>query len=145
MKDYMYIALKEARKSLKNNDVPVGCVIVSNGKIISKAYNKREKTKKITKHAEVIAIEKASKKKKNWHLNDCTLYTTLEPCLMCFSIIIQSRITKIVYAQKNEKNTNFIKMLKTVDNDAKKIVFEQGKYGEESLKLLQKFFQKQRL
>lgn len=142
--DYMKVALKEAVKSLKYNDVPVGCVIVKNDKIISKSYNKREKSNKITKHAEVNAIEKASKKLKTWHLDDCILYTTLEPCLMCSSIILQARIKKVIYALNNDKNTFNIKQLKKIDENAKKIVFEKGNYSEESLELLQNFFQKQR-
>lgn len=142
--DYMKVALKEAVKSLKYNDVPVGCVIVKNDKIISKSYNKREKSNKITNHAEVNAIEKASKKLKTWHLDDCILYTTLEPCLMCSSIILHSRIKKVIYALNNDKNTFNIEQLKKIDENAKKIVFEKGDYSEESLELLQKFFKKQR-
>lgn len=140
----MQIALKEARKSLRYNDVPVGCVIVKNNKILAKSYNKREKSNKITKHAEVNAIEKASKKLKTWHLEDCILYTTLEPCLMCSSIILHSRIKKVIYALNNEKNTFNIEQLKKIDVDAKKIIFEKGNYASESLFLLQKFFKKQR-
>lgn len=144
MKKYMSVAIKEAKKSLKYNDVPVGCVIVNDGKIIAKSYNKREKTKKITKHAEVIAIEKACKKLKTWHLENCILYTTLEPCLMCFSVISQCRIKKVIYALKNEKNKININNIQTIDNDYKKIVFEKGNYEKESLDLLQEFFSKKR-
>lgn len=142
--DYMKMALKEAKKSLKYNDVPVGCVIVKNNKIISKSYNKREKNNKITNHAEVNAIETAAKKLKTWHLDDCTLYTTLEPCLMCCSVILQSRIKKVVYALNNDKNTFNIEQLKKIDENAKRIIFEKENYSSESLELLQKFFQKQR-
>lgn len=141
----MKVALNEAKKSLKHNDVPVGCVIVKNGKIISKAYNQREKKQQITKHAEIIAINKATKKLKNWHLDDCILYTSLKPCLMCTSVIIQSRIKKIIYALENEKNDISIDVLQQLDNNAKKIVFEKGKYKEKSLELLQKFFQNKRI
>ena len=144
MKDYMKIALEQAKKSLKNDDVPVGCVIVKNDKIISKSYNKREKNNKITAHAEVIAIEKASKKLKTWHLDDCILYTTLEPCLMCTSIISQSRIKKVIYSLENEKNEKIIDNLKQIDENVKKIVFEKGKYNNETLELMQKFFQNKR-
>lgn len=144
MEKYMYIAIKEAKKSLKYNDVPVGCVIVKNDKIIAKSYNKREKTKKITKHAEINAIEKACKKLKTWHLDECILYTTLEPCLMCFSVISQSRIKKIVYALENEKNNVNIHNLQQIDNEYKKIMLEKGKYESESKNLLQKFFYNKR-
>ncbi len=141
----MKVALNEAKKSLKHNDVPVGCVIVKNNKIIAKSYNQREKKQQITKHAEIIAINKATKKLKNWHLDDCILYTSLKPCLMCTSVIIQSRIKKVIYALENEKNDISIDVLQQLDNNAKKIVFEKGKYKEKSLELLQKFFQNKRI
>lgn len=145
MNDYMKIAIIQAEKSLKYDDVPVGCVIVKNNKIISKAYNKKEKTKNITNHAEIIAINKATKKLKNWHLDDCILYTTLKPCLMCLSVIIQSRIKKVVYALENEKNNISTTTLQQIDSNSKKIIFEKGQYEDKSLELLQKFFQKKRI
>ena len=106
MNKYMEIAIKEEKKSLKTNDVPIGAVIVENNKIISKGHNTREKTHQITKHAEINAIEKACKKKKTWHLNECTLYTTLEPCNMCMEAIKQARIKCIIYTAKQEKHHN---------------------------------------
>lgn len=99
---YMEVAIKEAYKALKYNEVPVGAIIVKDGKIIAKAYNKREKTNDVTKHAEIIAISKACKKLKNWRLEGCTIYVTMEPCMMCCGAIEQSRISKIVYGVKNE-------------------------------------------
>ena len=98
---YINIALKEAYKAKKNNEIPVGCVIVKNNIILAKAHNKVEKRKDATCHAEILAIKKATKKIKNWRLNDCTLYTTLEPCMMCCGAIVQSRIRKVVYGTKN--------------------------------------------
>ena len=97
MKDdsfYMNIAYNEARKAYKKNEVPVGAVIVSlkNGNIISKAYNLRDNSCIVTKHAEIIAIEKANKLQKNWRLSDCVLYTTLRPCEMCLSVIKTAKI-----------------------------------------------------
>ena len=119
MDKYMEIALKEAKRSLKYNDVPVGAVIVENGKIIAKGHNTREKTKQITKHAEINAIEKACKKKKTWHLNMCTLYVTLEPCNMCIEAAKQARIMCIKYAAKQEKKPHLkepkIKQIKNVE------------------------------
>lgn len=144
MKDYMLIALKEANKSLKYNDVPVGCVIVKNNTIISKAYNEREKKQNITKHAEIIAIEKATKKLGTWHLNDCILYTTLSPCFMCTSVILQSRIKKVVYAVAGEQFENITKNLSLIDKNYKKMTFEQGLHEEKSMFLLQKFFEEKR-
>lgn len=102
--DWMNIALKEAKKAYIKNEVPVGAVITKNNKLISKAYNRKEKLNNVTKHAEIIAIEKACKKLKTWHLDDCILYVTLEPCMMCTGAIIQSRIKKIVYATDNPNN-----------------------------------------
>jgi tRNA(adenine34) deaminase len=87
--------------------VPVGAVIVKNNKIISKAYNKKEKTKNVTKHAEIIAISKACKKIKNWRLDECEIYVTMEPCMMCCGAIEQSRIKKIIYGVKNEKYSEY--------------------------------------
>ena len=99
---YMKIAIKEANKAFKINEVPVGAVIVKNKKIIAKAYNKREKTKNVINHAEIIAITKACKNIKNWRLDDCEIYITMEPCMMCSGAIQQSRIKKIIYGVKNE-------------------------------------------
>ena len=106
MNKYMEIALKEAKKSLETNDVPVGAVIVEGDQIISKAHNTREKKHSIIGHAEINAIEKACKKKKNWHLDKCTLYITLEPCPMCMEAIKQARIKCIIYAAEQEKKSN---------------------------------------
>ncbi|MBR3898221.1 MAG: nucleoside deaminase [Bacilli bacterium] len=100
------ILLEEAKQSLLSDDVPVGALIIENDKIISKAHNTREKNKKITGHAEINAVEKACKKKKTWHLDNCELYVTLEPCTMCLEIIKQARIKKIYYYAKQEKITN---------------------------------------
>jgi len=108
---YIDIALNEAKKAYKNGDIPVGCVIVKENKIIAKTHNKKEKNKIATHHAEILAIQKACKKTKNWHLEDCVLYTTMEPCLMCAGAIAQARIKKIVYSVDNPKFgfTNIIK------------------------------------
>ena len=94
---FMETALKEEKKAYDINEVPVGAIIVKDDIIISKAHNMKEIKKNVLKHAELIAIEKASKKLRDWRLNDCILYTTLFPCPMCASAIQQSRIKKIVY------------------------------------------------
>ena len=130
MKDneyYMKLALKEARKAYKHNEVPVGAIIVSNGKIIAKGNNQRENSGDVTKHAELIAIRKASKKKKDWRLNDCTMYVTLFPCPMCASAIVQSRISKLVIGTstmdlKNKEIVN-LTFLDSIKN--KKIILEK--------------------
>ena len=111
---YMNIALKEAKKALKHNEIPVGAVIVKNNKIVSKGYNKKEKTKNVTQHAEIIAITKACKKIKNWRLDNCDIYITMEPCMMCCGAIQQSRIKKIIYGVGNE-NYGYANKLKNVE------------------------------
>lgn len=133
MDKYMEIALKEAKKALKTDDVPVGAVIVENGKIIAKAHNTREKKKLVTRHAEINAVEKACKKKKNWYLNDCELYVTLEPCKMCMGALEQARIKKVIYAAPRDK----------IDN-LKKPEVKQGKGVENSRELLKFFFKNKR-
>ena len=100
---YMKQALTEAKKAYNKLEVPVGVVIVKNGEIIAKAYNQKETKKDPTKHAEIIAIQKASKKLKSWRLLDCEMYVTLEPCSMCAGAIIQSRIKKLYIGTMDKK------------------------------------------
>ena len=100
---YVNVIIKEAQKAYKKKEIPVGCIIVKNNKIISKGYNLKEKTQNCVNHAEIIAIIKASKKIKNWRLEDCELYVTMEPCLMCCGAIIQSRIKKVYFLIENKK------------------------------------------
>lgn len=120
MDKYIELAYKESLKSLKTDDVPVGAVIVENDKIIAKAHNTREKNHIITGHAEINAVEKACKLKKTWHLDNCELYVTLEPCLMCKEVIKQARIKKIYYICKQNKKTKpnklEIKKINIVEN-----------------------------
>ncbi len=94
---YIKLAIKEAKKALLKDEVPIGCVLVGNNKIIARGHNLKETLKKPTAHAEIIAIDKASKKLDAWRLNDLTLYVTLEPCPMCAGAIMQSRIAKVVF------------------------------------------------
>ena len=99
---YIDIAVKLAKKAAKKGDFPVGAVIVKGDRIISKAYNTKEKNNNAIQHSEILAIEKACKKLKTWHLEECTLYSSLEPCMMCTGAIIQSRIKRIVYSHANQ-------------------------------------------
>jgi len=100
--------LKEATKAYKNDEIPVGCAIVKDGKIISSAHNTKQKNHICINHAEILAIIKAEKKTKDWRLDDCELYVTLEPCDMCMEVIRQARIKKVNYLLEskfvNEKN-----------------------------------------
>ena len=118
MNKFMIEALKEAKKAYKNGDVPVGAVVVKNNKIISKAHNSKELSKIATNHAEILAINKACKKLKSWYLDDCILYTTMEPCMMCCGAILQSRIKKVVYSISNSKYgcSSFLKSVEFIKN-----------------------------
>ena len=98
---FMKLALKEEKKAYNKNEIPVGAIIVFGDKVISKGHNLKENKKNVLKHAELIAIEKASKKIGDWRLNECILYTTLFPCPMCASAIQQARIKKIIYLNDN--------------------------------------------
>lgn len=101
---YMKEALKEAKKAYEKLEVPVGAVIVKDGKIIARAYNQKEEKKDTTMHAEINAIKKASKKLDAWRLNGCEMYVTLEPCPMCAGAIINSRLKKVYIGAMDEKN-----------------------------------------
>lgn len=101
---YFNILMKLAIKASKKNEVPVSALIVKNGKIIAKAYNKRNKSKYIMDHAELLVIKKASEKLKDWRLNNCDLYVTLKPCSICESAIKQSRIKNVYYLLEKPNN-----------------------------------------
>ena len=96
-------ALKEAKKAELIDEVPIGCVIVKDDKIIARGHNQRETKQSPIGHAEIIAINKASKKLKSWRLEGCDIYVTLEPCIMCSGAIIQSRIRKVYYGAFDPK------------------------------------------
>lgn len=140
MKDeyFMKEALKEAIKALKKDEVPIGCIIVKDNQIISSSFNRKEVDKIATHHAEILAINKACKKLNTWHLEDCTLYTTVEPCLMCTGAIIQSRIKKVVYGTSN---TSFGYLSKLKNN---KIEIVDKVLEKECQEILSTFFQKKR-
>ena len=100
---FMKEAIRQAKKAEKLNEVPIGCVIVYDGKIIARGYNRRNTDKSTLAHAEIIAIKRASKVIKDWRLEDCTLYVTLEPCQMCAGAIVQARIPRVVIGSMNPK------------------------------------------
>jgi len=140
---YMKEALKEAEKAYLRGEVPVGAIIVDGqGEIISRGYNLKESKKDPTAHAEIVAIRKAVKKYNNWRLEDCTLYVTLEPCVMCYGAIVQSRIQKVVFGAYDKK---FGVFGSTIDlNELNlfnhKVDAVGGILEEESSELLKKFF-----
>ena len=100
---YMREAIRQAKKAYKLDETPIGCVIVHDGRIIGRGYNRRNTDKSPLAHAEITAIKKASKKLGDWRLEECTLYVTLEPCQMCAGAIIQSRVTRVVVGCMNPK------------------------------------------
>lgn len=102
-KQFMKAAIKQAKKAYEINEVPIGCVIVYQDKIIARAYNKRIKDKSTLSHAEILAIKKACKKLGDWRLEGCTMYITLEPCPMCAGAIVQARIPRVVIGCMNPK------------------------------------------
>ena len=100
---YMKAAIRQAKKAYALDEVPIGCVIVQDNKIIARGYNRRNTDKNALAHAEISAIKKASKKTGDWRLEDCTMYVTLEPCQMCAGAIVQSRMKKVVIGAMNPK------------------------------------------
>jgi tRNA(adenine34) deaminase len=144
---YMREALKEAKKAIRLGEVPIGCVIVYQDKIIGRGYNKRNTKKTTLAHAELAAIEKASKAMGDWRLEDCVLYVTLEPCQMCAGAIIQARIKKVVVGTMNPKAgcagsiLNLLQM-KEFNHQAE---LETGVLEEECTEVLQAFFKDLRL
>lgn len=100
---YMKQAIRLAKKAYDGGDVPIGCVIVFEDKVIARGYNKRNKDKTTLAHAEILAIKKASKVLQDWRLEECTMYVTLEPCQMCAGAIVQARIPKVVIGCMNPK------------------------------------------
>lgn len=100
---WMKEALKQAKKAFDKDEVPIGCVIVKDNKIIARGYNQREQKQQSNAHAEMITIQKACRKLNSWRLEDCDMYVTLEPCPMCAGAIVQSRIRKVVYGAKDPK------------------------------------------
>ncbi len=139
---YMRAAIKEAKKAYALEEVPIGCVIVRDGKIIARGYNRRNTDKNTLAHAELTAIKKASKKCGDWRLEDCTMYVTLEPCQMCAGAIVQSRMKKVVIAAMNPKAGcagSVLNLLQMVAFNHQ-VEIERGLLEEECSTMLSTFF-----
>ncbi|HAR92248.1 MAG TPA: tRNA-specific adenosine deaminase [Eubacterium sp.] len=143
---YMREALKEAKKAKKLNEVPIGCVIVKDNKIIGRGYNRRMKDKNTLSHAELNAIKKASKKLKDWRLDDCEMYVTTEPCQMCSGAIVQARIKKVYIGCMNPKAgcAGSIMNLLQVDKFNHQVEIESGVLEEECSGILKDYFKELR-
>lgn len=143
---YMREAIKQARKAAKVGDVPIGCVIVYQDEIIARGYNKRNARKTTLAHAELLAIEKASKKMNDWRLEDCTMYITLEPCQMCAGAIVQARIPRVVVGAMNKKAGCAGSVLNLFQIPAfnHQVEFEKGVLEEECSTMLSDFFKELR-
>lgn len=141
---YMLEAIKQAKKAEKVEDVPIGCVIVLDGKIIARGYNKRNKKNSTLCHAEIEAIGRATKKIGDWRLENCIMYVTLEPCPMCAGAIVQARIKRVVIGAMNPKAgcAGSIVNLLQMDGFNHKVEITTGIYEEECSELMKKFFSK---
>lgn len=143
---YMKAALREAKKAYALEEVPIGCVIVQQDKIIARGYNRRNTDKNTLAHAEIAAIKKASKKTGDWRLEDCTMYVTLEPCQMCAGAIVQSRLGKVVIGSMNPKAgcAGSILNLLQMKKFNHQVEMEKGVLEEECSEMLSAFFRELR-
>lgn len=143
---FMKEALKEAQKAYDKLEVPVGCVIVKDDKIIARGHNLKETKFDTTKHAELIAIQKASKKLKSWRLLDCDMYVTLEPCSMCAGAIINSRIKNLYIGALDEKTGAAGSVLNLFEDYTfnHKVIVEKGILKQDCEKILKEFFKELR-
>lgn len=144
---YMKAALIQAKKAYQLGEVPIGCVIVHNGKIIGRGYNRRNTDKSTLSHAEIIAIRKASKAIGDWRLEECTLYVTLEPCQMCAGAIVQARIPTVVMGAMNPKAGCGGSILNLLDMPEfnHQVSVTRGVLVQECSDILTRFFQELRL
>ena len=143
---FMKAALKQAQKAYAIDEVPIGCVIVQNGHIIARGYNRRNIDKNTLAHAELSAIRKASQKTGDWRLEDCTMYVTLEPCQMCAGAIVQSRMKRVVIASMNAKAgcAGSVLNLLQMQQFNHQVEITQGVLEEECSRMLSSFFRELR-
>ena len=143
---YMKEAIRQAKKARALEEVPIGCVIVYEGKIIARGYNRRNTDKNTLSHAEITAIKKASKKLGDWRLEECTMYVTLEPCQMCAGAMMQARLTEAVIGCMNPKAgcAGSVLNLLEVDGFNHKVKITRGILEEECSTMLSEFFRELR-
>ena len=143
---YMKEAIRQAKKAAALKEVPIGCVIVYDGRIIARGYNRRTVDKNVLAHAEIIAMRKACRILGDWRLEDCTMYVTLEPCPMCAGAIVQARIPKVVIGCMNPKAGCAGSVLDMLHEDGfnHQVETEEGLLGEECSMMLKEFFKELR-
>lgn len=146
-RDYMKEAIRQARKAYAINEVPIGCVIVYEDRIIARGYNKRTARKTVLGHAELLAIQKANRVVGDWRLDGCTMYITLEPCQMCAGAIVQARIGRVVIGTMNPKAgcAGSILNLLQMDRFNHQAEVVTGVCMEECRELMQQFFRELRM
>ena len=142
----MTLALKEANKAREIDEVPIGCVIVKDNKVIARGHNLRESKQNPTLHAEMVAIRKASKKLKSWRLEGCDIYVTIEPCIMCSGAIIQSRIKTVIYGAPDLKGGGLGSSINVLDangiNHRPEVIF--GVMKDECAEIISNYFKEKR-
>ncbi len=143
---YMTEAIRQAHKAQKLQEVPIGCVIVKDGKIIARGYNRRNTDKNTLAHAELLAIRKASRAVGDWRLEECTMYITLEPCQMCAGAIVQARIPRVVIGSRNPKAgcAGSILNLLNIPEFNHQVELTEGVLEEECSSMLTDFFRELR-
>lgn len=143
---YMAEAMKEARKAYRRKETPIGCVIVRDGKIIARGRNRRDRSGNVLAHAEIEAIRKACKKLKDWRLEGCTMYVTLEPCPMCAGAIVQARMDRLVIGTMSPKAgcAGSILNLLDVPEFNHQVPVTKGVCGDECSRMLSAFFKELR-
>ena len=142
---FMKSALKCAEKALQEGEVPIGAVVVLDGKVIARGHNRRTKRQIATAHAEIEAIEKACKKLKSWRIPDCELYVTLEPCPMCMGAVLNSRIKKVYFGAPEDKGRSLTRELASANLLNHTVEVEGGVMEEECREILSRFFSEMRL
>lgn len=145
-KHYMALALEEAKKAFKEDEVPIGAIIVRDGEILGKGHNEKEKRRDATAHAEILALQEAMKNVDGWRLTGATIYVTIEPCVMCVGALLQARIKRIVFGAPDPKFGGVVSLHRLADDPRHnhRCAYEAGVLAEEAKNLMQEFFKAKR-